>query len=175
MEKSLCVSPFKEDYGITSLYNALLYLLGPEEIEDAYLEDFMRFYIHKRENRERKSIGKWFYEKEKKEPVTAQWVEGKYVEETYIEKVLREKGCVIVPIYKKKKYILVTKIDNQFIYAFDPYKEETEEAYNRKIDKNIFFHSLEKEGALGPVKERTCLSLTKRIKIFDYEKNEGGI
>lgn len=171
MKISLRSSILKEDYGIISLYNAFLYLFEKEEIKENWIEELMRFYLHKRQNRERKTIEKWFYDREMDDLITVQFVNGKQVNEAFIEKAILEKGCVLIPIYLKKHYVLVTQIDDNYVYVFDPYEKENQQNYNRKIEKHTFFHGIERDGSLGPVKERTCLYLAKSIKIFDYEKN----
>ncbi len=171
MKLSLRSSTLKEDYGVFSLYNAFLYLFEKEEIKDNWIEELMRFYLHKKENRERKSLEQWFYDKDIDPFIFSEFVTGKQVNETFIKQALIEKGCILVPIYLEKHYVIVTKVDTDFVYIFDPYRKETQESYNWKLSKNIFFHGLEKEGSLGPVRERTCLCLFRSIKIFDYEKN----
>lgn len=171
MKLSLRSSLVKEDYGTTSLLNAFLYLFEKEEMKDNWFQELMRFYLHKTENRERKTIEKWFYDKDMDSLVTVIFESGEEVNATFIERAILEKGCVVTSLYLKKHYVLITGIDTNYVYVFDPYRDENQQIYNRKIDRNTFFHGIERDGSLGPVRERTCLSLTKSIKIFDYEKN----
>lgn len=171
MQCFLRSSLFKEDYGIVSLYNAFLYLFEKEEIKDVWLQELMRFYLHKSENRERKTLEKWFYDKDMDPLFSTLLVTGKKVNDIFFENAIYSKGCVVVPLYLKKHYVLVTGIDDNYVYVFDPYQKENGEISNRKIERNIFFHGIEKDGSLGPILDRSCLFLSKSLKIFDYERN----
>lgn len=171
MKLSLRCSLVKNDYGTISLLNAFFYLFEKEEMKDVWFQELMRFYLHKTENRERKTIEKWFYDKDMDSSITVGFVNGEEVNDTFIEKIILEKGCIVTSLYLKKYYVLITGIDENYVYVFDPYQDENQQFYNRKIDRHTFFHGIERNGSLGPVRERSCLSLSKSLKIFDYEKH----
>ena len=102
-------------------------------------------------------------------------LEGKQVKLKEIKRVIRGKGCVIVKCWQGGlHYVLVTDIDNEYVYIFDSYyldsnyidKDGMMEIvsnrpfkYNRKVRIERFMSKGKKDFALGCIKDRLMLSM----------------
>lgn len=92
-----------------------------------------------------------------------------------IKKCLNKKGCVILRTYQDcEHYVLITAIDNEFVYIWDPYYLEDKYydnerqieiifdqlfKYNRKVKIARFLSTTHKDFALGPINNRECMCL----------------
>ena len=92
-----------------------------------------------------------------------------------ITKCLKKNGCVVLRTYQKcEHYCLITEIDNDFVYLWDPYYIEEKYydtdklievvfdepfKFNRKVAMSRFLSSTHNDFALGPIKNRECLCL----------------
>lgn len=97
-----------------------------------------------------------------------------------IKNCLNKKGCVVLRTYQNcEHYVLITGIDEQYIYIWDPYYFEEEYydndkqieiifdklfQYNRKVTISRFLSQTHKDFALGPINNRECLCLFRSGK-----------
>lgn len=94
-----------------------------------------------------------------------------------IRKKLTEKSCIVLRTYQDvEHYVLITNIDRDNVYLFDPYYLEEKYygldnsveiifdrpfEYNRKVSIERFDTETHKDFALGPMENRECLIFTK--------------
>ena len=99
-----------------------------------------------------------------------------------IKEYMKEDNTIMIIhsyLFGKSHYSLVTKIDNNYIYLFDPYYlDETyydedrmveliyDEPfeYNRKVNIKRFYSMNLSDYALGPTEHRECLIIKKCVK-----------
>ena len=93
-----------------------------------------------------------------------------------INECLNNRGCALYRTYieKYEHYVIITKIENEKIYLFDPYYLETNTysetnnfqivlnslfSYNRIITEKKFLDEKENDFSLGPIEKRQCVLL----------------
>lgn len=97
-----------------------------------------------------------------------------------IIKCLNNNGVAVTMVYFTKSlyhYILITKIDDEFAYVFDPYyrernfKEDDIEIvrdnpckFNRKIKRRWIDSTEEKKYAMGDINDRICVLINRNKK-----------
>lgn len=107
-------------------------------------------------------------------PLETEMYYGSKVDEELFKAVLR-KGVIVARVQLKvEHYVLVTGLDREFVYFFDPYYIEEEvydknssiwivnksnNKYNRKVKKIRFFASNKEDFSLGAIDKRECASL----------------
>lgn len=96
-----------------------------------------------------------------------------------IKKCVEERGCVLVRTYRNNTphFVIVTKVDDQFVYMWDSYYigetyYDNERKitivfnkpfhYNRQVDKSRFLSTNTKDFALGPMENREVLLFNKK-------------
>lgn len=178
------------DCGTTSLQNALCYLYEREDIPaelikiisdytlDCYDENgnpgeggtsvkAMELIVHKLTD----------YCTKNKFNLNCYHLKNDKVKLNNIKKCLTQNGCVIIRTYLKvPHYVLITSIDEKYIYIWDPYfldknffiadsqvKLITNEnyQYNRKVTKKRINSYLKKDYSLGPLNTRECIFFNK--------------
>lgn len=94
-----------------------------------------------------------------------------------IRRTLNENSCIMLRTYQDvEHYVLITDIDYEYVYIFDPYYLEEKYYgldnkveivfdkpfdYNRKVSIERFDTETHRDFALGPVDNRECLVFTK--------------
>lgn len=94
-----------------------------------------------------------------------------------IKNNLNEKSCIVLRTYQNEEhYVLITKIDADSVYIFDPYYLEENYYgldnkveiifdkpfdYNRKVLIERFDTETYRDFALGPIENRECLVFSK--------------
>ena len=80
-----------------------------------------------------------------------------------IRNCIETNGVVIVrSLLELEHYYLITNINDQFVYIWDPYiTKKITNYYNYKIDNKIFDNENEVNYSLGPVKKREVILITK--------------
>lgn len=89
-------------------------------------------------------------------------------------------GCIVLRTYQDcEHYVLITGIDEDYVYIWDPYYIAREYydsdrqieiifdklfSYNRKVKMSRFLSVTHRDFALGPIHNRECLCLYKQIK-----------
>ena len=101
------------------------------------------------------------------------------VVEENIRKCIDKKGCVLLRTYLSgEHYVLVTDIDEKFVYLWDPYYLDENYfkknggidiiysepfKYNRRVNLKIFNSYLKNDYALGPLIKRECVLFWKKL------------
>lgn len=174
------------DCGTVTLQNAISFLFEREDIPASLIKAISRYTLDCYD--EDGNLGQGGTSKEAIEKLT-RWIVN-YVkshdfdldvkhllnEEVNID-VVKEcislNGCVMLRTYQDvEHYVLITDIDEDYVYIWDPYfletsyydKEENIEIifnrlfdYNRKVKMNRFLSKSHKDFALGPVDNREVL------------------
>ena len=125
------------------------------------------------------------YAKEKNIPLVAKYITADDVNLLEIRKCLLAGGCVDLKTEKNgKHYITITKMDDRYIYAFDPYYKPVGEfkpaagvevvndkpfLYNRKILIERFISEKSLEYTLGIEKYREAILFYRRDSIKERE------
>lgn len=177
----------------TTFINALKYLFERDEI---FPEVIKNIYIYSLDtyNKNGKSggngtsyfavklISNWLNEFSKSHnlKIECQTLESKEINleaDSKIYECLKNNGVAAAKVYFDPNiyhYVLITSIDNDYVYVFDPYyrkrnfkdKEieiivDKSEIYNRRIRKSRFTEKEEKFYAMGFVEKRECTLLNK--------------
>lgn len=123
------------DCGATSLINALAYLFDREELPVTLIKAIYRYTLDAEgENgiigesgTSRDAVEKlshWItrYANNNDFHITCKTLEKEEVTEEKIRECLDNNGCVLARCYQKvEHYVLITKMDDNFAYIFDPY------------------------------------------------------
>ena len=124
------------------------------------------------------------YAHERKIPLIAKHLKNSEVNLLEIRKCLLNGGCVSLKTgFKGKRYISIMKMDDVFIYAFDPYYKEKFDKqnlevdivlnkpfeYNRKIKIEKFISEVSDEYSLGAVREREAVLFSRDDAMLQRE------
>ena len=134
------------DCGTTSLINALAFLFEREELPVSLLRAIYKYTLDAEgENgivgeagTSRKAVEKlshWItrYANNNDFNIVCQVLEKENVTEDKIRECLDKNGCVLARCYQQvEHYVLITGIDNNFAYIFDPYYLKDDYYYNDK-------------------------------------------
>jgi len=170
------------DCGTTTFVNALAYLYDREDIPVELLKAIYRFTLDEKgehgivgeggTSREHvKSLAKYFveYANNKKFDIKCEILTGEDVNIKKMTNCLDNNGVIIARCWQDVgHYVLITKIDNNFAYIFDPYYLE-EEYYVKDEDVSIVLHETFTHNRLVKI-ERLFDESLKDFSLF--EKND---
>ena len=173
------------DCGLVSFLNAISFLFDREEINPELIKYVTQYTLDCQD--ELGNIGKGGTSREAIEKLSnfLNIQKDKYkiicqslkrISIEIITDCLNKNGCVFYRTYIKnyEHYVIITKIENQKVYLFDPYYLEnniyieTKDIkivlnkpfdYNRIITKDILLEEQESDFSLGPVEKRQCVLL----------------
>ena len=173
----------ESDSGKTTLLNAISYLFEREEIDSSLIKNVYKQIV--REDNillKQESLcdfGKRVLNK-KKYNLDLKVLSREEVNLKVIKDNMKDKNtCIIMHLYLRGKshYCLLTDIDNNYIYLFDPYylddiyfdEERMVEIifdnpfeYNRRVNIKRFNNMTMADFALGPIEHRECLIVKKK-------------
>ena len=179
------------DCGTVSLINAFSYLFDRENIPAELIKAIHRYTLDCYDElgnlgqggTSREAINKlthWItrYANSKDFNVKCERLEFDDVNEINIRRCLDENGVVFARSWQTcEHYIIITKIDEECAYIFDPYYLETTEydkddevkiilnkpfTHNRKVTIHRLFSENRKDFSLGPVEKRECVLINRR-------------
>ena len=177
------------DCGSVSLVNCITFLFERKEIPAELIKSISTYTLDcyddhgnlgaRGTSREAvRYLSKWIvdFSRSKDFGLKCEYLSGKEVSFDVIKKCLMEGGCVNLRTYQESEhYVSVTKVDNKYIYIFDPYYYPAEQykndeyidfannafKYNRKVKIERFLSENKEEFALGPIKKRECVLFRK--------------
>ncbi len=177
------------DCGPTSVQNAISYLFEREEIPAIFMKAVSTYTLDCYDKKGNigqggtsidamKMLYKWFmiYSRKNDFPLECEYYRSESVNFSTIRKALEIGSCIVLrTLLDVEHYILLTGIDKNYVYAFDPYKadkdyyEEKIEVledrlfdYNRKIAISRFkSYAKDTNLSLGPINRRECLIMRK--------------
>lgn len=142
------------DYGTTSFVNALAYLYDREDIPIELLKTIYKFTLDVEgkdgiegtggtSRKHAELLAKYFVEyanKNDKFDINCKILNGKDVTLEKMKKALEDNGVIIARCWQDTEhYVLITKIDDNFVYIFDPYYLG-EDYYVKDDDVAIVLH-----------------------------------
>lgn len=142
------------DCGTTSFVNALAYLYDREDIPIELLKTIYKFTLDVEgkdgiegtggtSRKHAELLAKYFVEyanKNDKFDINCKILNGKDVTLEKMKKALEDNGVIIARCWQDTEhYVLITKIDDNFVYIFDPYYLE-EDYYVKDDDVAIVLH-----------------------------------
>lgn len=142
------------DCGTTSFVNALAYLYDREDIPIELLKTIYKFTLDVEgkdgiegtggtSRKHAELLAKYFIEyanKNDKFDINCKILNGKDVTLEKMKKALEDNGVIIARCWQDTEhYVLITKIDDNFVYIFDPYYLG-EDYYVKDDDVAIVFH-----------------------------------
>ena len=174
------------DCGSVSLLNCITYLFKRNEIPAELVKAISSYSLdcydefgnlgHKGTSREAvQYICRWMvnFSKSKNFGVVCEYYSKDEVTLEKIHDCIKKGGCVNLRTYQGcEHYVIITKIDKNFVYIFDPYysKKTTYKnnkfitfienqpfKYNRKVKMERFLSDKKQENALGPIENRECV------------------
>ena len=174
------------DCGSVSLLNCITFLFERDEIPAELVKAISTYTLdcydeygnlgQKGTSREAvQFLSRWIvnFSQAKNFGISCEYLSGKEVTLEKIKKCLKNKGCINFRTYQGcEHYVMVTGIDNDFVYIFDPYylPEKHYEnndsiicvsdfpfSYNRKVKIDRFLSKRKAEFALGPAEKRECV------------------
>ncbi len=171
----------ENDSGKTTLLNTISYLFDRENTDNDLIKNIYEHSINEsnlfKEQETICNYGKKLLNK-KKYNLELNYLVGEEVNLKAFKSLCKQEFCMIVHVYLNGKghYCLVTDIDNNYIYMFDPYyldeiyfdEERMVEIildnpfeFNRKVNLKRFNSMNMSDFALGPVDHRECLIIKK--------------
>lgn len=190
------------DCGPTTVINSVNYLFNREEIPPDVLRNIMLYcldgYNNKGEAGKKGTTGmamlflaNWLnqFGKVKKWPISCKVITGKNVsisQNSLVVGCLQSGGAVVARVMLGWwHYVLLTGIDNEYIYLFDPYYrkrsfkddnivmiEDEPTKMNRKIKKEIMNSEGKSHYAFGKLEDRECVlmyNITTKKSMDDIE------
>lgn len=125
------------------------------------------------------------YAKEKHIPLSAKYLSGDNVNLLEIKKCLIAGGCVDLKTYRRgNHFVTITKMDDEFIYIFDPYFREDGAYkqdsgieiisnkpfyYNRKVRIEKFISEQKTELVLGATRSREAVLFYRNDAVLQRE------
>lgn len=182
------------DCGTTSFINALAYLYDREDIPVELLKAIYDFTLDAKgkdgvvgeggTSREKaKELAEFFVEHANKDAqfdISCEVLSGEEVELEKMRKVLDEGGVIIARCWHEgEHYVLITKIDDNFAYIFDPYYFEKEHyiddedvamvfheefTHNRLVKIQRLFSEVEKDFSLFEKNKRSIILINKNSR-----------
>lgn len=179
------------DCGSVSLDNCITYLFKREEIPaelikaiNSYtLDCYDEFGNLGQKGTSREAVlylSRWItnFSESKNFGVKCEYLAGSDVTVEKIADCIKKGGCVNLRTYQGcEHYVTITKIDNKFVYIFDPYYypenhynkdkfidfiSDKPFSYNRKVKMERFLSERKSENALGPVEKRECVLFNRK-------------
>lgn len=179
------------DCGTTSLINALAYLFDREELPVSLLKAIYRYTLDAEGEHgivgeagtSRNAVEKlshWIlrYANNNDFNIICKVLEKEEVTEDAIRECLNSKGCVLARCYQDvEHYVLITKMDNNFAYIFDPYYLEEDYYYddtqvaivlnenfthNRIVKINRLFNESKQDFSLMEIEKREVVLLNRK-------------
>lgn len=174
------------DCGSVSLLNCITYLFKREEIPAELVKAISTYTLdcydefgnlgQKGTSREAvQYLSRWITEFSKRKDfgIRCEYLEKEEVCLERIKHCVDAGGCVNLRTYQGvEHYVTVTKMDDSFVYIFDPYYYPPSHfknnssvyhigdapfRYNRKVTKERFLSERKYESALGPIEKRECV------------------
>jgi len=178
----------KVDCGPTTFTNAISYLFEREEIPAEALKAIYQYTLDMYGKSGRASgtsrqatshLSYWFNEFSSKHKfkLKSEWFSGREVDINFLKKELTDNSVIVLRVWSVyEHYVLVTKIDDDYVYLFDSYYElaktykndsnikviSDEMYYNRKV-KTERLDSLDssKVYAMGELEKRECIIMRR--------------
>lgn len=135
-----------------------------------------------------KFISRWvdLFATKKGIPLKAKYLSGLNVSPYEIAKCIKERGCVFMRTIQSNKehFVILTAIDDNFVYLFDPTFRLAESykgnkniefisghpfTFNRRVKLEQFLDELPKEFALGPVEKREVILFDRDDSIMAHQ------
>lgn len=181
------------DCGTVSLQNAFSYLFERKEIPAELIKAIHKYTLDCYDEfgnlgqggTSREAISKlthWItkYANSKNFDVVCERLEKKDVTLENFKRCLENKGCVFARCWQlTEHYVIITKIDKNNAYIFDPYYLDKEEyskdkevkiilnkpfSHNRKVSLKRLFSESKKDFSLGIVENRECVLINRKGK-----------
>jgi len=178
------------DCGTTSLINALIFLFEREEVPVSLLKAIYRYTLDAESENgvvgeagtSREAIEKlshWItrYSKNNDFNITCTTLEKEEVTLDKIKECINNQGCVLARCYQGvEHYVLITNIDDNFAYIFDPYYLEEDYYYddtqvavvlnqtfthNRIVKINRLFNQSHQDFSLMEIEKREVVLINK--------------
>ena len=142
------------DCGTTSFINALAYLYDREDFPVELLKQIYRFTLDVKgpdgvtgeggtSKKHAELLADWFVKYASRNSnfdIKCKELQGKDVTIQKIKKVLSERGVALARCWQESEhYVIITKIDNNFAYIFDPYYLDND-YYANDEDVAMVFH-----------------------------------
>ena len=198
MKSPLMYQLTESNAGETTIYNCISYLFDREEMPLEFVKIMSAYSVGCYDDLgrlENKTFcenllfftASWLsdYAKEKRIPLVAKYITKDDVNLLEIRKCLLAGGCVDLKTERKgKHYITITKMDDMYIYAFDPYYKaagafapvlgvevvnDKPFIYNRKILIEKFISEKPLEYTLGIEKFREAILFYRTDSILERE------
>ena len=109
--------------------------------------------------------------------VTCKILEKEAITLDKLKECLENKGCIFIRCWQEcEHYVIITKIDKNFAYIFDPYYLDKNEyvkdkevkiilnkpfTHNRKVSLKRLFSESKKDFALGEIDRRECVLINR--------------
>lgn len=189
----------EDDCGSVSLLNCVAFLFEVEEMPleliklisataiDCY-DDLGNLKAGGTTSSMMKFISRWvdLFATKKGIPLKAKYLSGLNVSPYEIAKCIKERGCVYMRTIQSNKehFVILTAIDDNFVYLFDPtfrlagsYKGNKNIefisghpfTFNRRVKLEQFLDELPKEFALGPVEKREVILFDRDDSIMTHQ------
>ena len=187
------------DCGSVSLINCLTYLFEREEVPAELVRIITTFslecYNEKgmlENNAYTKQlnyvVSKWVSEfaRQKMIPLKSLYLTGEKIGLSMIVGCLKREGCVNVKTYRDgyEHYVMLTDIDDDYVYMFDPYYCYASEYrnnpnvdvivdmpfnYNRKVKLEHFLSEKKQDYMFGPVRDREIIWFERNDAVLERE------
>lgn len=187
MKKPLNYQVTEYDCGKASLENAFSYLFEREEIPAEIIKLISTYTLDCYDEHGNPGSGGTSttamkllsnrlndYAKAKKVAIFSKHIVNKDVNTDLIYTTLKYNGIIILrTMLGCEHYVLITKIDNEYIYIWDPYYLENEQknieiileqpfTYNRKIVKEYFERETDENYVIGREEKRECMIIHRK-------------
>ncbi len=109
--------------------------------------------------------------------VTCRILEKEEITLDKLRECLKNKGCIFIRCWQEcEHYVIITKIDQNYAYIFDPYYLDKSEyvkdkdvkiilnkpfTHNRKVSLKRLFSESQKDFALGEINNRECVLINR--------------
>lgn len=172
----------ENDSGKTTILNAISFLFDRESIDESLLNSVYKHSMKENDIfKEQESICTFASKilKKKKYNLSISYFSGEEVNIKNIKDNFNSLGCIIMRVYlnETSHYVLITNLDQNYVYLFDPYY--LDEVYydeermvelilnepftcNRKINLKRFNNLTLKDFSMGPIDHRECLIINKK-------------
>ena len=178
----------KVDCGPTTFTNAISYLFGIEEIPAEILKAIYQYTLDmygksgKASGTSRQAtshLSYWFNEFSSKHKfkLKSEWFGGTEIDINFLKKELTNNSVIVLRVWSVyEHYVLITKIEDNYAYLFDPYYEpakaykndpeieviENNNSYNRKVNiERLELIDNKKDYAMGEKINRECVIMRR--------------